>query len=56
MIDLYKKIKWGGSFYDLGDNLMEFDAFTGIKFNTKKSLNYQAEAVAIYVSLRKNIY
>lgn len=37
----------------LGDKLMEFDAFTDIEFNPKKSLNCQAEAAAIYVSLRK---
>ncbi|MDU2710620.1 MAG: hypothetical protein E7C34_02355 [Veillonella sp.] len=39
--------------YDLGDKLIEFDVFTDIEFNPKKSLNCQAEAVAIYVSLRK---
>jgi len=38
---------------DLGDKLMEFDAFTDIEFNPKKSLNCQAEAAAIYVSLRR---
>lgn len=38
---------------DLSDKLMEFDAFTDIEFNPKKSLNCQAEAAAIYVSLRK---
>lgn len=38
---------------ELGDRLIEFDAFTDIEFNPKKSLNCQAEAAAIYVSLRK---
>jgi len=38
---------------DLGDKLMEYDAFTDIKFNPKKSLNCQAAAAALYVSLRR---
>lgn len=38
---------------ELGDRLIEFDAFTDIEFNPKKSLNCQAEAAAIYVSLRR---
>ena len=37
----------------LADALMEYDAFTDIAFNPEKSLNCQAEAAAIYVSLRK---
>lgn len=38
---------------ELGDRVMEYDAFTDIVFNPQKSLNCQAEAVAIYVSLRR---
>lgn len=38
---------------DLADQIMEYDAFTDIAFNPQKSINCQAEAVAIYVSLRK---
>ena len=33
---------------------MNFDAFTDIEFNPQKSLNCQAEAVALFVSLKKN--
>lgn len=32
---------------------MEYDAFTDIAFNPQKSINCQAEAAAIYVSLKK---
>lgn len=38
---------------DLTDELIKFDAFTDIEFNPTKSINCQAEAAAIYVSLRK---
>lgn len=38
---------------ELGDKLVKYDAFTDIEFNPKKSINCQAEAAAIYVSLRK---
>ena len=38
---------------DLCDQLKEFDAFTDIEFNPEKSLNCQAEAVAIYCGLIK---
>lgn len=38
---------------DLADKIMEYDAFTDIAFNPQKSINCQAEAAAIYVSLRK---
>ncbi len=34
--------------------LMEFDTFTDIEFNNKKSLNCQARAVAIFVTLKRN--
>ena len=37
----------------LGDKLLEFDSFTDIEFNPDKSINCQARAAAIYVSLRK---
>lgn len=33
---------------------MDFDAFTDIEFNPQKSLNCQAEAVALFVALKKN--
>lgn len=38
---------------DLTAALMEYDAFTDIAFNPQKSLNCQAEAAAIYVSLKR---
>lgn len=38
---------------EYGDALMEYDAFTDIAFNPKKSLNCQARAAAIYHTLRK---
>lgn len=38
---------------ELGDALMEYDAFTDIVFNPGKSLNCQAEAASVYVALRK---
>lgn len=38
---------------DLGNELMEYSAFTDIEFNPDKSLNCQARAAAVYVSLRK---
>ena len=38
---------------DLKEHLMSYDAFTDIVFNPQKSLNCQAAAAAIYVSLRK---
>ena len=36
----------------LADHLMEYSAFTDIAFNPKKSVNCQAHAAALYVSLR----
>lgn len=38
---------------DLAERLLEYGAFTDIAFNPQKSINCQAEAVAIYVSLQK---
>lgn len=38
---------------DLTDKIMEYDSFTDIEFNPDKSINCQAEAAAIYVSLKK---
>lgn len=38
---------------ELSRKVMEYDTFTDIEFNPKKSINCQAEAVAIYVSLVK---
>ncbi len=38
---------------ELCEELMDYNAFTDIMFNSKYSLNCQAEACSIYVSLRK---
>lgn len=38
---------------ELTEPLLRYDAFTDIEFNPQKSINCQAEAVAIYVSLTK---
>jgi len=38
---------------DLSENVLCYDAFTDIEFNPQKSINCQAEAVAIYVSLHR---
>ena len=38
---------------DLAELVLAYDAFTDIEFNPKRSLNCQAEAAAIYVSLSK---
>ena len=38
---------------ELAEQLLEYDAFTDIVFNPQKSINCQAEAAAIYVSLVK---
>lgn len=39
---------------ELAEAIMDFDAFTDIEFNPQKSLNCQAEAVALFVALKKN--
>ena len=38
---------------ELTEQIMEYNAFTDIVFNPQKSINCQAEAAAIYVSLSK---
>ena len=38
---------------DLSEKILDYDSFTDIAFNPQKSVNCQAEAVAIYVSLQK---
>lgn len=38
---------------ELTEQLLDYDAFTDIVFNPQKSINCQAEAAAIYVSLYK---
>ena len=38
---------------DLAVQVMEYDAFTDIEFNPKKSINCQAEAAAVFVSLKR---
>lgn len=38
---------------DLAEQILTYDAFTDIVFNPQKSINCQAEAAAIYVSLQK---
>ena len=37
----------------LAEQITGYDAFTDIEFNPKRSINCQAEAAAIYVSLEK---
>lgn len=37
----------------LADEVMDYDIFTDIEFNPNKSINCQAEAIAIFVSLKK---
>lgn len=38
---------------DLADKIIEYDSFTDIVFNPDKSINCQARAAAVYVSLKK---
>lgn len=38
---------------DLAVQVLGYDAFTDIEFNPKKSINCQAEAAAIFVSLTR---
>ena len=38
---------------DLAEELVQFDAFTDVEFNPAKSLNCQAKAAAIFVSLKR---
>ena len=38
---------------ELAEALVDYDCFTDIEFNPKKSLNCQAYAVALYLSLRR---
>ncbi len=38
---------------ELAQEIMEYDAFTDIVFNPQKSINCQAEAAAIFVSLKR---
>lgn len=38
---------------ELAEKIMEYDVFTDIAFNPQKSINCQAEAAAIYVSIKK---
>lgn len=46
-INALNKSKWK-------DEILEYDVFSDIEFNDKKSINCQARAVAIYVSIRRN--
>ena len=39
---------------DLKNRILEYDAFTDIEFNPKKSFSCQANAIALYVSFRRN--
>ena len=39
---------------ELAQEVREFDAFTDIEFNPAKSINCQAAAAALYVSLCRN--
>ena len=38
---------------ELSEKLLNYDAFTDIEFSPDKSLNCQADAAALYVSLAK---
>ncbi|MCR5012477.1 MAG: hypothetical protein K6A72_09050 [Lachnospiraceae bacterium] len=38
---------------ELSESIMDYDVFSDIVFNPKKSINCQAEAAAIFVSLKK---
>lgn len=38
---------------ELAESVLEFDGFSDIEFNPKKSINCQAHAVALYISLHK---
>lgn len=40
--------------FDLCESVLDFEAFSDIEFNPKKSINCQAHAVALFVSLKKN--
>lgn len=40
--------------FELAEEILEYNAFTDIEFNPYKSVNCQAEAAAIYVSLVKS--
>lgn len=42
------------SYEELTEAILKFDAFTDIEFNHKRSINCQARAAAIYVSLKKS--
>lgn len=39
---------------ELADSVIKYDGFTDIEFNPQKSINCQAHAVALYVSLHKH--
>lgn len=39
---------------ELAEEVLQYSGFSDIEFNPKKSINCQAYAVALYVSLRKN--
>ncbi|ELO4019103.1 hypothetical protein QNE85_002258 [Vibrio fluvialis] len=39
---------------ELTDQIMDFDGYSDIEFNPKKSINCQAHAIALFVSLVKN--
>jgi hypothetical protein len=38
----------------LSNDILNYDGFSDIEFNPKKSINCQAHAVALYISLKKN--
>ena len=38
----------------LAESVLEFDGFSDIEFNPKKSINCQAHAIALYISLNKS--
>lgn len=38
----------------LANDILQYDGFSDIEFNPKKSINCQAHAVALYISLKRN--
>lgn len=39
---------------ELAESVLKYDSFSDIEFNPKKSINCQAHAVALYISLKNN--
>ena len=41
------------NYYDLRSEILNYDIFTDIEFNDKRSINCQARSAALFVSLTK---